>query len=84
MFQCPKNKFLASMINSRKLETVHFTFEHNGNTILLSNIEILETFFRNANKNQLAQTQQMLQQDKFSVKSINNFAYYFAKEYLIK
>lgn len=84
MFTCNKNKFLASVINSKNINEVFFTYNINGHTSIFSNIEILNIFFKTANKKQLIQAQQILQQDKFSEKAINNFVYHFAEEFLIK
>ena len=84
MFVCKNNKFLATMVNSRNLKEVHFSYNHKGHTVLYTNIEILDISFKTATKSQLIQTQQLLQQQRFSEKAINDFAYHFGEEFIVK
>lgn len=84
MFECKNNKFLATMINKRKLKEIHFTYDNKGQMVMYSNLELLDIFFKNATRPQLIQAQQILKAQNFSENAINDFIYHFGKDFLLK
>ena len=80
-FNCNKNVFLSNMINMRNLKEITYSHTVSGKVIFFTNYEALNHFFKHADKPQLKEVQLLLNRDKFSVKSINEFAYNYGLEF---
>ena len=84
VLECKKNKFFASMLNSKKIKEVQFSYLVDGHYVFYSNLEILQIFLNNSDKNRIIQVQQIFQKERYNVNVINSFAYEFGKEFIIK
>lgn len=63
------------MLNVKPIKEEKFSYKKNtGEIVIITNHYIIQTFLDTANKSELSNVQQMLNAEKFSVKSINDFA----------
>lgn len=83
-FICKQQPFLATMINAKNLRELVFSYRYNGRIKTFTNFEALDHFFKNGKKENFVEVQQILAREKYSVKAINDFAYRYGLEFLVK
>lgn len=72
-FTCKRNKFLEQVFNMKTIPVQIFEYENNGETVVITNHQIIQRFFNEAKPNDLKQVQQMLAVEKYSLQAINTF-----------